>query len=127
MEKLDKIIRALEQHEGAEGREVSCVGCPYEEYEEYCLTVLHKDALRILKLWDAIHKDIWDRTHEIVRLKKELKAVRAELDVARKHSEDLMEKLCRSCGNGDYVHEYEMYVCRCGGDCQWVPMEVDNG
>lgn len=49
MEKLDKVIRALEMHEGAGGREVSCVGCPYEEYEEYCLTVLHTDALELLK------------------------------------------------------------------------------
>lgn len=129
MEKLDKVIAGLECCRN-KSQDACLAMCPYygeRDGEKVCLDLMQEDALRILKMWDVIHKDIWDRTHEVVRLKKELKAVRAELDVARKHSEDLMEKLCRSCGNGDYVHEYEMYVCRCGGDCQWVPMEVDNG
>lgn len=83
MEKLDKVIAGLE----CCGTDDCCLSCPYKDVCEPtdldCIKALSEDALRILKMWDVIHKDIWDRTHEIVRLKKELKAVRAELDAAR--------------------------------------------
>ena len=79
MEKLDKVIAGLEC---CADLNRGCNDCPYTD-DEYCEVALMKDALRILKMWDVIHKDIWDRTWEIARLKKELKAVRAELDAAR--------------------------------------------
>lgn len=87
MEKLDKVIDGLECCAEANDTVNICpMRCPYygeRDGEKACLDLLQEDALRILKMWDVIHKDIWDRTHEVVRLKKELKAVRAELDAAR--------------------------------------------
>ena len=80
MEKLDKVIAGLESHRW----KCDCTDCPYNNLRKSieCTEALYADALRILKLWDALHKDLWDRTHEIVRLKKELKSVRAERDAA---------------------------------------------
>lgn len=46
--KLDKVIAALEIHKNI-GDGESCPKCPYEEYEIYCLTVLERDALELLK------------------------------------------------------------------------------
>lgn len=85
MEKLDKVIAGLSCC-GSQNCGCACEKCPYDgerDNEKVCLDLLQEDALRILKMWDVIHKDIWDRTWEIARLKKELKAVRAELDAAR--------------------------------------------
>lgn len=79
MEKLDKVIAGLECCQSIDSAEKACAKCPYEEYEMYCMDVVREDALRILKLWDVLHKDLWDRTHEIVRLKKELKVAREKL------------------------------------------------
>lgn len=44
MEKLDKVIAGLECC-----TEERCNGCPYLEYEQYCMAVLGKDALDLLK------------------------------------------------------------------------------
>ena len=78
MEKLDKVIAGLT--ECSRGRERNCEECPYWEFIDYtCLQALRMDALAYLKLWDVLRKDLWDRTHEIVRLKKELKATREKL------------------------------------------------
>lgn len=85
MEKLDKVIAGLSCC-GSPNCGCACEKCPYDnerDAERVCLDLLQEDALRILQMWDVLHKDLWDRTHEIVRLKKELKAVRAELDAAR--------------------------------------------
>lgn len=84
MEKLDKVIRAMEMHEGADGREVSCVGCPYEEYEEYCLTVLHKDTLDVIKALSAEtqdqRKDIEVQGEIILELNRDMKAMRKAMN-----------------------------------------------
>ncbi len=80
MDKLDKVIRAL----NCCLSDAECdFGCPYwvegEDGEDSACELMKKDALRILTMWDVIHKDIWDRTYEIVRLKKKLKQVEEEL------------------------------------------------
>ena len=107
MEKLEKVIAGLSCCNEPNN---TCDECPYDgqrDDDKACLDLMQEDALRILKMWDVIHKDIWDRTHEIVRLKKELKVARAERDAAR-------EKLARITGereaawlseNGEYVPE----------------------
>lgn len=100
MEKLDEVIRALES---CADLDRSCDDCSYEG-DEYCEVALMKDALRILKMWDVLHKDLWDRTHEIVRLKKELKAVRAERDAALEKLSWLVEKPV-PMDNGEYVQD----------------------
>jgi uncharacterized coiled-coil DUF342 family protein len=107
--------------------------CLYWDYHDYeCVQALRRDALDVIEALraerDDLRKDVAVLTENlngaqqiVDRLGKSLTAVRAERDLARDHSEDLMRKLCGSCGNGDYVHEYEMYVCRCGDDCNWIP------
>lgn len=80
MEKVDNVIRAMEQHEGAEGREVSCVGCPYEEYAEYCLTVLHKDVLAVIGDLQEKLKMAKDSRLELAR---KLRVVTVERDAER--------------------------------------------
>lgn len=93
MEKLEKVIAGLECCAGDASSQ--CEGsCPYFKgfYVDDCFPELVDDALRILKMWDVIHKDIWDRTHEIVRLKKELKTVRVERDAALEKLSWLEEK-----------------------------------
>ena len=86
MDKLEKVIAGLECCGEANKSVDACLAmCPYygeRDGDKVCLDLLQEDALRILKMWDVLHKDLWDRTHEIVRLKKELKAVRAERDAA---------------------------------------------
>lgn len=32
-----------------------------------------------------------------------------------------LERSCDSCKNGDYVHEYEIYLCRREDGCHWEP------
>ena len=86
MEKLEKVIAGLSCCSEANDTVNICPAqCPYygeRDGDKVCMDFLMEDALRILKMWDVIHKDIWDRTWEIARLKKELKAVRAERDAA---------------------------------------------
>jgi regulator of replication initiation timing len=89
MEKLNKVIAGLEC---CADLDRSCDGCPYDG-AEYCEVALMKDALRILKMWDVIHKDIWDRTWENARLKKELKALRDKLGAVETERDDLRKDI----------------------------------
>lgn len=106
MEKLDKVIAGLSCC-GSLNCGCACEKCPYNnerDAEKVCLDSLQEDALRILKLWDVLHKDLWDRTHEIVRLKKELKATRVERDAALAKLSWLEEKPT-PMDNGEYPPE----------------------
>lgn len=55
MEKLDKVIAGLECC-----TEERCKGCPYLEHEQYCMGVLEKDALEMLKDYrELMERNTW--------------------------------------------------------------------
>ncbi len=82
MEKLEKVIAGLEC---CQSDEKDCdKSCPYFKgwRQDGCLDDMMADTREVLKLMDDIRKDMWDRTNENHRLKRELKAARAERDAA---------------------------------------------
>ena len=55
MEKLDKVIAGLECC-----TERRCTSCPYLEQEMYCMTVLEKDALELLREQNRLIRELSD-------------------------------------------------------------------
>lgn len=111
MEKLDKVIRCLDVCYKDE-----CWDCDYCGHG--CSEVLGRDALEVIEALRAERDD----------LRKDIAALTAERDFAADLAqaygdfvEATLEHNCETCGNSDYVHEYETYVCRCGDDCHWIP------
>lgn len=83
MEKLDKVIAGLRYCINPNTDcEVCDDDCPYlgkRDGHKVCVDFLMEDALELLKLMDSVRKDMWDRTNENHRLKRELKALREKL------------------------------------------------
>lgn len=43
------------------------------------------------------------------------------VELPKTYMQRFYERSCQSCGNADYVHEYEIYLCRREDGCHWVP------
>ena len=47
--------------------------------------------------------------------------MRAAAELLKEYRSRFYERSCQSCGNADYVHEYEIYLCRREDGCRWEP------
>ncbi len=43
------------------------------------------------------------------------------LELLKTYKQRFYERSCGNCGNADYVHEYEIYLCRREDGCHWEP------
>lgn len=43
------------------------------------------------------------------------------LELLKTYRQRFYERSCGNCGNADYVHEYEIYLCRREDGCHWEP------
>ena len=97
MEKLDKVIRALELHRSCGSQDSPCLECPYKEYEMYCMSVLERDCLEVLRYQNIRIKELKDSRLAVVALNRpleeKLQQVEAERDDLRKDIAVLTELL----------------------------------
>lgn len=80
MEKVDKVIRALELHTGAKDGKTPCPECPYVGYEMYCLGVLEKDALDVIEALRVERDDLRKDVETLNRINEDWR-----VEVARLH------------------------------------------
>lgn len=107
MKDLDLVIAGLEC---CADLDRSCAECPYE-HDEYCEVALMKDAVGYLKRMDDLRKDIWDRTNENHRLKRNLRLTRAQLNAA-------WDKIARITGE-----RYDKWLSESGESVPEFPKE----
>lgn len=97
MEKLDKVIRALELHRSCGSQDSPCPECPYGEYEMYCMSVLERDCLEVLRYQNIRIKELKDSRLTMAavnrKLEEKLQQVEAERDDLRKDIAVLTEDL----------------------------------
>lgn len=51
----------------------------------------------------------------------EIPLMKDALDLLKDYKRRFFERSCQNCGNADYVHEYEIYLCRREDGCHWEP------